>query len=342
MPATATGRGAQVILDGDAQKAARGAYAPTYVGNAARLADLQRTGAVADGAATQDGTTRSGMPASDYLLGDTSIGDNAGIRVASVNTQPTADYTYNEFASTVSYTANGTNGDSLGLVSYMYVNANGFSVPNTASQHTSAIYGNGALVSAGTVYQVNGIMGVSGNAGSGILTNGIDFFGHANYKTGGGTITNHYFLFQEGSSGATNEYGAFLSAPSGIGTTAPTYNLHIDCSVGGNIRSDNGFAVGFGGGNGSFLVKSTGTSIYPAFELGVAGGFGCTELIVGNNGAAEATNSTRSFLYITSCAGPPTGVPIQAAIGRCAMRYDTTNNKLWMHNGTSWRGVLLT
>jgi hypothetical protein len=24
------------------------------------------------------------------------------------------------------------------------------------------------------------------------------------------------------------------------------------------------------------------------------------------------------------------------------MRYDTTNNKLWIHNGTSWRGVLLT
>jgi lysophospholipase L1-like esterase len=67
MPATATGRGAQVILDGDAQKAARGAYAPTYGGNAARLADLQRSGAVADGL-SPDGTTRTGGGAEDYLV----------------------------------------------------------------------------------------------------------------------------------------------------------------------------------------------------------------------------------------------------------------------------------
>jgi lysophospholipase L1-like esterase len=67
MPATATGRGAQVILDGDAQKAARGAYAPTYLGNASRLADLQRSGAVADGSGP-DGTTLTGGGAEDYLV----------------------------------------------------------------------------------------------------------------------------------------------------------------------------------------------------------------------------------------------------------------------------------
>jgi len=74
MPATATGRGAQAILDGDAQRAARGAYASTQLGNTMYLEDLERAGVVADGFSTPDGTTRTGAPASDYLLGATLSG----------------------------------------------------------------------------------------------------------------------------------------------------------------------------------------------------------------------------------------------------------------------------
>ncbi len=59
MPATATGRGAQVILDGDAQAAARGAYAATMDGNAGRMAALELAGTVPDGS-TADGSTSTG------------------------------------------------------------------------------------------------------------------------------------------------------------------------------------------------------------------------------------------------------------------------------------------
>ena len=322
MPATATGRGAQVILDGDAQRAARGAYAPTLTGNATRLDDLQRQGAVADGTITPDGTTRTGAPAADYLIGVADDGAGDGIQVVSSYTQPTTDFTHNEFDSTVNYTANGTNGDSLGLVSYMVVNANGFTVPSSASQHTAAIYGNGNMNSAGTVYQVIGIMGVSGNQGPGTLTNAIDFFGHSNFKTGGGTITNHYFLYQEASTGATNEYAAYLNAPVGIGTMGPIYNIDMNCGAGGNVQSANALRINFSA-NGTFFVTRTGTSLFPGYNRMESGGFGCLDLVVGNNGAAEATTSTGAFLYISSCAGTPTGVPAQAAVGRVPMRYDT-------------------
>jgi hypothetical protein len=51
MPATATGRGAQVVVDpfSDTAKAMRGAYATTFEGNAAKIAADIASGAVAHG-----------------------------------------------------------------------------------------------------------------------------------------------------------------------------------------------------------------------------------------------------------------------------------------------------
>jgi hypothetical protein len=65
MPATATGRGAQVILTGDAQDAARGAAATTMRGNADAIRQLALAGDVATGYGP-DGTTLTGAPATDY------------------------------------------------------------------------------------------------------------------------------------------------------------------------------------------------------------------------------------------------------------------------------------
>jgi len=55
--------------------------------------------------------------------------------------------------------------------------------------------------------------------------------------------------------------------------------------------------------------------------------------------AALATGATDGFLYIQTCAGAPSGAPT-AFTGRDAVIYDTTNNKLWVYNG-SWRGIVL-
>ena len=54
------------------------------------------------------------------------------------------------------------------------------------------------------------------------------------------------------------------------------------------------------------------------------------------NGAVLATNATTGFLYIPTCAGTPTGVPV-AQTGTVALVYDTTNHKLYIYDG-AWKG----
>jgi hypothetical protein len=54
---------------------------------------------------------------------------------------------------------------------------------------------------------------------------------------------------------------------------------------------------------------------------------------------AIATTATEGFVFIPTCAGAPTGVPSPVLNGK-AMIYDTTNNKLWVYNG-SWRGIVV-
>lgn len=50
--------------------------------------------------------------------------------------------------------------------------------------------------------------------------------------------------------------------------------------------------------------------------------------------AALATSATKGFLYIPTCAGAPTGVP-QGWAGTVPIVFDTTNNKIYVYDG-SW------
>lgn len=65
--ASEPGRGAQVRLDGDARALARGAIYASVEANQSALRELERAGTVADGY-TVDGSTSTGIPASDELL----------------------------------------------------------------------------------------------------------------------------------------------------------------------------------------------------------------------------------------------------------------------------------
>jgi hypothetical protein len=69
MPATATGRGAQVVLDpiGDPAKAARGAYAATLELNLLKQRTDVAAGTIADGS-TSDGRTNTGGVAVDDVF----------------------------------------------------------------------------------------------------------------------------------------------------------------------------------------------------------------------------------------------------------------------------------
>jgi len=57
--------------------------------------------------------------------------------------------------------------------------------------------------------------------------------------------------------------------------------------------------------------------------------------------AAISTTATDGFLYITSCAGLPTGVPTTIT-GRVPLVVDSTNLKLKMYASGAWRDVLPT
>jgi hypothetical protein len=52
--------------------------------------------------------------------------------------------------------------------------------------------------------------------------------------------------------------------------------------------------------------------------------------------AVIATTATTGFLYIPSCAGPPTGVPVVPYTGAIAMVFDSTNNQLYLRDGANW------
>lgn len=56
--------------------------------------------------------------------------------------------------------------------------------------------------------------------------------------------------------------------------------------------------------------------------------------------AALATTATDGFVYIPTCAGPPTAAPT-AYTGTVAMIYDTTNNRLYIYNPVGgWKSAL--
>lgn len=56
------------------------------------------------------------------------------------------------------------------------------------------------------------------------------------------------------------------------------------------------------------------------------------------NDAALATNATKGYIMIPSCAGAPTGVPADIPTGQIALHYDSTNNKLYAYNG-AWKST---
>lgn len=58
-------------------------------------------------------------------------------------------------------------------------------------------------------------------------------------------------------------------------------------------------------------------------------------VIIGDSAAALATSATGGFLYIPTCAGPPSGTPT-AATGTVPLIYDSTNNQLYIYS-SGWK-----
>jgi hypothetical protein len=67
--------------------------------------------------------------------------------------------------------------------------------------------------------------------------------------------------------------------------------------------------------------------------------FSDQDMQIGSDGAL-ATNATTGFLDIPSCAGAPTGAPANVRTGKLALVGDSTNFRLYLRFGATWKSAL--
>lgn len=85
--------------------------------------------------------------------------------------------------------------------------------------------------------------------------------------------------------------------------------------------------------NYSWLAVKWNTSTVLLHAEGAGTG---TDGSVAFNDAALATNATKGFVMIPSCAGTPTGTPADIPTGQAPLVYDSTNKKLCVWDGAAW------
>lgn len=132
------------------------------------------------------------------------------------------------------------------------------------------------------------------------------YFGSGISSTGSGTPS-AYTIHGSGGSATTNTTGANINIAAGIGFAAGSQGgeVHIKVALDGAATT---------------LVDAMFWTRNASTVQGTAG---------------LLTTATDGFLYIESCAGPPTGVPT-AFSNRVPMVYDRTNNNLYIYNG-GWK-----
>lgn len=225
------------------------------------------------------------------------------------------------------YGAGNVADDILAVKGEAFVHQNGQAI---TALHTTGLYGAGFGEDAtGSLAWVNGIIGVCGNEAAGTVTSCVDLRGHADLNSGGGTLTNHYFLYQETSTAAVNEYGFVMQGMSGIGTTAPTFNLDINGSPAAPLSSTNWARLGTG--TGSLQVKSTGAFVFPGSSAG-AGTFSANGFYVGQGTPANTGRGEIEIEKVTASGTAPgaANVKLTAVCGTGA-----GSAKLIMYAGTS-------
>lgn len=223
----------------------------------------------------------------------------------------------------------------------------GYATASNASGNVGTLYGvigHTQQVDAGTATTHKVFSGSSVHSNScGAVTNVFIFKSDGIARIGTpGTITNAYgiYLDELPTSGVTNTYGVYqvgagdinyFQGTVGIGETAPDAQLHITSS------------------RPEIIWDETGSSAWKMeaqddlFDLDVQGGgrvfrMTPTGSIVQGPGTAVATNATDGFLYISTCAGTPTGTP--TTIGSTSpLVVDTTNNKMYFYSNGAWRAL---
>jgi len=142
----------------------------------------------------------------------------------------------------------------------------------------------------------------------------------------------------QGASGTfttTNWYGVWINSPLIVSgnTVTNSYGLRVENQASSQGPNTNAYGiyvaapVGATTANGNALFGDTGVGLTSSAQL--------------------ATTATTGFLWIPSMAGPPTANPSQAntpvGIGRVALAYDSTDNRLYISiGGTTWHYIGIT
>lgn len=218
-----------------------------------------------------------------------------------------------------------------------------------------------AFVNLTDTAQYVGILPASRGGGGGLTTGSIPF------SNGSILSQNNANLFWDNSStflgintatpDAALTFGAFSAGTSGrsihyTDVTATTGASSIpkaflvigsSAATGGTDKNGGGLTLqpgaGTGAGSGGTITfqtsspGSTGTSLNSVAQVAKVGYFG----IITGTGSANATTATDPYLYLTSSAGVPTGVPSALASG-AAITVDSTNHQLYFDDG-SWHKV---
>ncbi len=204
----------------------------------------------------------------------------------------------------------------------------------TGSARAVTIDGNG-LLSDGGITDI----GYSGS-GNGNKWRGLYFLGPIGWAVDTGGVLD---LYQTRRATATLQFGQ-ADAASPVAQTLATQGSRAgtDTNVGGgSLTIQSGIGTGTGTPSNLVLNGIVGTTTGTGTQAVSAGLTiaGCAtgqvpSVVIG--AAAIATNATDGFLYIPSCAGPPTGTPT-AYTGRVPIVWDSTNDKLYVFD-TSWKG----
>lgn len=212
-------------------------------------------------------------------------------------------------------------GESLVVSTVVSSSAAAGSLTLTAGDSGGSFTGGSVSIQAGLSGDISG----NGSHDGGTVTIQSGSTGSNNQAGSGGNIAilaANSGYSNVGGSGATAKGGS-VTIKAGNGGTGPTISGNVN--TGGSLSLTAGNAGGDANGGDVSFTPGTGNG---------TGHDGDTKI---NGASAISTSATGKFFVIPMCAGTPTGTPANNG----SVVYDTTNNKLYVYNG-SWKSVTLT